>query len=258
VNDLLTPASADVDPMAADMLRVDDVIRLRLASDVALINQISHYIINAGGKRIRPRLVLLVAQALGFMGPERHELAATVEFIHTATLLHDDVVDESSLRRGRADGQRPVRQRRQRAGGRFSVLARLPDDGLVNRMRVLEVLADATNVIAEGEVLQLMNMHDPDLAVDDYLRSSATRRPSCSRPAPAWVRCWPMPRATWKSLRRLRPRAGHGLPAGGRPARLRRRHPRAGQERRRRPARGQAHAAAAGGHGAAAPMPSAS
>ena len=84
------------------MLRVDEVIRLRLSSRVALIDQISHYIINAGGKRIRPRLVLLFAEALGFDGPERHELAAIVEFIHTATLLHDDVVDESALRRGRA------------------------------------------------------------------------------------------------------------------------------------------------------------
>ena len=117
MNDLLAPASIDADPMAADMLRVDEVIRQRLSSDVALVNQISHYIVSAGGKRIRPRLVLLFAQALGFSGPERHELAATVEFIHTATLLHDDVVDESSLRRGQADGQCAVRQRRQRAGG---------------------------------------------------------------------------------------------------------------------------------------------
>ena len=83
------------------MQAVDAVIRKRLHSDVALVRQVAEYIINAGGKRIRPRLVLLVAQALGFVGPERHELAATVEFIHTATLLHDDVVDESSLRRGK-------------------------------------------------------------------------------------------------------------------------------------------------------------
>ncbi|OYU41970.1 MAG: octaprenyl diphosphate synthase, partial [Burkholderiales bacterium PBB4] len=87
--------------MAADMRLVDDVIHRRLSSDVALINQISHYIVSAGGKRIRPRLVLLFSQALGFTGSAQHELAATVEFIHTATLLHDDVVDESSLRRGR-------------------------------------------------------------------------------------------------------------------------------------------------------------
>ena len=87
--------------MAADMQQVDRVIGQRLSSEVALIDQISHYIVSAGGKRIRPRLVLLFSEALGFAGPQRYELAATVEFIHTATLLHDDVVDESSLRRGR-------------------------------------------------------------------------------------------------------------------------------------------------------------
>ena len=170
MNDLLTPASADVDPMAADMLRVDDVIRLRLASDVALINQISHYIINAGGKRIRPRLVLLVAQALGFMGPERHELAATVEFIHTATLLHDDVVDESSLRRGQQTANALFGNAASVLVGDFLYSRAFQMMVSVNRMRVLEVLADATNVIAEGEVLQLMNMHDPDLSVEEYLR----------------------------------------------------------------------------------------
>ena len=170
MTELLTPASADVDPMAADMQRVDEVIRLRLSSDVALINQISHYIINAGGKRIRPRLVLLVAQALGFVGPERHELAATVEFIHTATLLHDDVVDESSLRRGKQTANALFGNAASVLVGDFLYSRAFQMMVGVNRMRVLEVLADATNVIAEGEVLQLMNMHDPDLAVDDYLR----------------------------------------------------------------------------------------
>ena len=94
-------ARTAADLMAADMLQVNGVIQRRLASDVAMINQIANYIISAGGKRIRPMLVLLFSRALGFAGPERHELAATVEFIHTATLLHDDVVDESALRRGR-------------------------------------------------------------------------------------------------------------------------------------------------------------
>ena len=170
MTDLLTPASAEVDPMAADMLRVDEVIRLRLASEVALINQISHYIVSAGGKRIRPRLVLLFAQALGFDGPEQHELAATVEFIHTATLLHDDVVDESSLRRGRQTANALFGNAASVLVGDFLYSRAFQMMVSVNRMRVLEVLADATNVIAEGEVLQLMNMHDPDLAVDDYLR----------------------------------------------------------------------------------------
>ena len=152
------------------MLRVDEVIRLRLSSRVALIDQISHYIINAGGKRIRPRLVLLFAEALGFDGPERHELAAIVEFIHTATLLHDDVVDESALRRGRATANAMFGNAASVLVGDFLYSRAVQMMVSVNRMRVLQVLADATNVIAEGEVLQLMNMHDPDLSVDDYLQ----------------------------------------------------------------------------------------
>ena len=152
------------------MERVDQVIRERLASRVALIDQISGYIISAGGKRIRPRLVLLFAEALGFEGPERYELAATVEFIHTATLLHDDVVDESSLRRGRATANAMFGNAASVLVGDFLYSRAFQMMVSVNRMRVLDVLADATNVIAEGEVLQLMNMHDPDLAVDDYLR----------------------------------------------------------------------------------------
>jgi len=156
--------------MAADMRLVDDVIHRRLSSDVALINQISHYIVSAGGKRIRPRLVLLFAQALGFEGPQRHELAATVEFIHTATLLHDDVVDESSLRRGRQTANALFGNAASVLVGDFLYSRAFQMMVSVDSMRVLEVLADATNVIAEGEVLQLLNMHDPDLAVDDYLR----------------------------------------------------------------------------------------
>ncbi|MEN9892681.1 MAG: hypothetical protein RLY78_2976 [Pseudomonadota bacterium] len=158
------------DPMAADMQRVDDVIRLRLASEVALINQISHYIVSAGGKRMRPRLVMLFAQALGFDGPEQYELAATVEFIHTATLLHDDVVDESDLRRGRQTANALFGNAASVLVGDFLYSRAFQMMVGVNRMRVLEVLADATNVIAEGEVLQLMNMHDPDLTVEDYLK----------------------------------------------------------------------------------------
>lgn len=162
--------SFDADPMADDMLKVDAVIRSRLTSRVALIDQISGYIVSAGGKRIRPRLVLLFAQALGFEGPERHELAAIVEFIHTATLLHDDVVDESALRRGRATANSVYGNAASVLVGDFLYSRAFQMMVSVNRMRVLQVLADATNVIAEGEVLQLMNMHDPDLAVDEYLR----------------------------------------------------------------------------------------
>ena len=156
--------------MAADMREVDGVIRIRLASDVVMINQIAHYIISAGGKRIRPMLVLLFANALGFTGRERFELAATVEFIHTATLLHDDVVDESALRRGRQTANALFGNAASVLVGDFVYSRAFQMMVSVNRMRVLEVLADATNVIAEGEVLQLMNMHDPDLSVDDYLR----------------------------------------------------------------------------------------
>ena len=156
--------------MAPAMQKVDEVIRVRLASRVALIDQISHYIISAGGKRIRPRLVLLFAEALGFDGPERYELAAIVEFIHTATLLHDDVVDESSLRRGRQTANAMFGNAASVLVGDFLYSRAFQMMVSVNRMRVLDVLADATNVIAEGEVLQLMNIHDADLAVADYLQ----------------------------------------------------------------------------------------
>ena len=163
-------ATDNADPTDSAMLRVDGVIRDRLSSRVALIDQISHYIINAGGKRIRPRLVLLFSEALGFDGPERYELAAIVEFIHTATLLHDDVVDESALRRGRATANAMFGNAASVLVGDFLYSRAFQMMVSVNRMRVLQVLADATNVIAEGEVLQLMNMHDPDLAVADYLQ----------------------------------------------------------------------------------------
>ncbi len=156
--------------MAADMKEVDAVIRDRLGSDVAMINQVAHYIISAGGKRIRPMLVLLFSNALGFTGHERFDLAATVEFIHTATLLHDDVVDESALRRGRQTANALFGNAASVLVGDFVYSRAFQMMVSVNRLRVLEVLADATNVIAEGEVLQLMNMHDPDLSVDDYLR----------------------------------------------------------------------------------------
>ncbi|MBK6852924.1 MAG: octaprenyl diphosphate synthase [Burkholderiales bacterium] len=156
--------------MAAEMAQVDQVIHRRLASEVVLINQISHYIVSAGGKRIRPLLVLLFSNALGFKGPERFELAAIVEFIHTATLLHDDVVDESALRRGRATANALFGNSASVLVGDFLYSRSFQMMVSINRLRVLDVLADATNVIAEGEVLQLMNMHDPDISVDDYLR----------------------------------------------------------------------------------------
>jgi octaprenyl-diphosphate synthase len=156
--------------IAGDMAGVDAVIAQRLDSAVPLVGEVCRYIISAGGKRLRPALLLLVCGALGYKGEQRHTLAAVVEFIHTATLLHDDVVDESTLRRGRATAN-------ERFGNPASVLV---GDFLYSRafqmmvsagqMRIMEILADATNVIAEGEVLQLMNMHDASLSEADYLR----------------------------------------------------------------------------------------
>lgn len=156
--------------LAAEMAQVDAVIAQRLSSEVALIDQIAHYIVHAGGKRMRPKLVLLFANALGFEGAARFELAAVVEFIHTATLLHDDVVDESSLRRGKPTANALFGNAASVLVGDFLYSRAFQMMVSVDRMRVLEVLAEATNVIAEGEVLQLMNMHDPDITVESYLR----------------------------------------------------------------------------------------
>ncbi len=152
------------------MQAVDAVIQRSLSSDVPLVGQVAEYIIGAGGKRVRPALLLLMCGALGCTDVRRHSLAAVVEFIHTATLLHDDVVDESTLRRGRDTANEVF-------GNAASVLV---GDFLYSRafqmmveageMRIMQVLADATNVIAEGEVLQLMNMHDASLDEDAYLR----------------------------------------------------------------------------------------
>lgn len=152
------------------MAEVDQVIHHRLASKVALVNQISHYIVSAGGKRVRPMLLLLIAGALGNRSSERHELAAVVEFIHTATLLHDDVVDESDLRRGRKTANAMFGNAASVLVGDFLYSRAFQMMVSTNRLRVMDVLAEATNVIAEGEVLQLINMHDPDISVDDYLR----------------------------------------------------------------------------------------
>ncbi len=160
----------NIDAMDAEMREVDAVIRRRLTSEVALVDQIARYITSAGGKRIRPLLVLLFSGALGFKGAERFELAASVEFIHTATLLHDDVVDESGLRRGRETSNAVFGNAASVLVGDFIYSRAFQMMVSVNQMRVLQVLSDATNIIAEGEVLQLMNMHDADLHVSDYLK----------------------------------------------------------------------------------------
>jgi octaprenyl-diphosphate synthase len=149
---------------------VDDVIRRRLHSDVVLIRQVSEYIINSGGKRLRPALVLLSAGAFGYGGKDHYELAAVVEFIHTATLLHDDVVDESSLRRGNATANALFGNAASVLVGDFLYSRAFQMMVNVNSLRVMEVLADATNVIAEGEVLQLLNCHDADIDEARYLQ----------------------------------------------------------------------------------------
>lgn len=154
--------------LAADMKIVDDVIRQRLHSDVALIEQVAEYIIGAGGKRMRPMLVLLAAGALGYRGSDQHELAAIVEFIHTATLLHDDVVDESELRRGRETANALFGNSASVLVGDFLYSRSFQMMVGLNNMRVMQVLADTTNTIAEGEVLQLLNAHDPDTDEERY------------------------------------------------------------------------------------------
>ncbi len=156
--------------IANDMLAVDDVIRRNLYSDVALVRQIGEYIISAGGKRLRPMLVLLSAGAFGYRGSAQHELAAVVEFIHTATLLHDDVVDESDLRRGRKTANAMFGNAASVLVGDFLYSRAFQMMVRVGSMRVQEVLAEATNVIAEGEVLQLMNIHNADIDEADYMR----------------------------------------------------------------------------------------
>ena len=152
------------------MAAVNTVIRQRLHSDVPLVNQISEYIISAGGKRIRPVLVLLLANAHGYRGTAHHELAAVVEFIHTATLLHDDVVDESSLRRGRATANALFGNAASVLVGDFLYSRSFQMMADLANMRVMQILSEATNVIAEGEVLQLLNMHDPDVSQERYLQ----------------------------------------------------------------------------------------
>ncbi len=153
-----------------DMQAVDTVIRDRLHSEVVLVRQIAEYIIQSGGKRMRPALVLLAAGALGYQGRQHHELAAVVEFIHTATLLHDDVVDESALRRGRDTANAAFGNAASVLVGDFLYSRAFQMMVAVNNMRVMKVLSDATNVIAEGEVLQLMNCHDADVDESRYMQ----------------------------------------------------------------------------------------
>ncbi len=156
--------------LAGDMLAVDSVIRGRLASDVTLVRQVAEHIVNSGGKRLRPALVILCAGAFGYQGQHQYQLAAVVEFIHTATLLHDDVVDASDLRRGRTTANSLFGNAASVLVGDFVYSRAFQMMVEVGSMRVMQVLADATNVIAEGEVLQLMNCRNPDIDELHYLQ----------------------------------------------------------------------------------------
>lgn len=152
------------------MVEVDRVIAARLDSGVPLVGQVSQYIIAAGGKRLRPALLLLMCGALGCASVQRFNLAAVIEFIHTATLLHDDVVDESTLRRGRPTANESFGNPASVLVGDFMYSRAFQMMLDADNMRVMQILAEATNIIAEGEVLQLMNMHDADLNEAAYLR----------------------------------------------------------------------------------------
>lgn len=156
--------------IADDMHAVDAVIRRALHSEVTLINQVADYIVNSGGKRLRPALVLLSAGVFGKINPQHHELAAVIEFIHTATLLHDDVVDESAMRRGQATANTLFGNAASVLVGDFVYSRAFQMMVKVQNMRVMEVLSDATNIIAEGEVLQLLNMHDANITDEAYLK----------------------------------------------------------------------------------------
>lgn len=156
--------------LAADMAAVDQVIRVRLHSEVPLINQVGEYIINSGGKRLRPALVVLSAEVFNYQGERHRDLAAVVEFIHTATLLHDDVVDESDLRRGRATASALFGNSASVLVGDFLYSRAFQMMVEVGEMRVMQTLAEATNTIAEGEVLQLLNCRNADVDIENYMR----------------------------------------------------------------------------------------
>jgi octaprenyl-diphosphate synthase len=168
INDL----SQILAPISLEFKGLDAVIREHLASKVALIDQISSYIIQAGGKRVRPALLMLVAKALanGKATPHTLEMAAVVEFIHTATLLHDDVVDESTLRRGRETANAAFGNAASVLVGDFLYSRAFQMMVGPNDLRVMQILSDATNTIAEGEVLQLLNMNDPEVDEESYLQ----------------------------------------------------------------------------------------
>jgi octaprenyl-diphosphate synthase len=162
------PFDAVINLAREDMAAVDRLISASLESDVALVSQVSHYIVASGGKRLRPLIVLLAARAFGYEGEQHVRAAAIIEFIHTATLLHDDVVDSSSRRRGKDSANTVFGNQASVLVGDFLYSRAFQMMVDIGRMRVMQILADATNTIAAGEVLQLMNVHDPDTTEDSY------------------------------------------------------------------------------------------
>jgi len=163
------PGFEDVKTLATDdMLAVDDLIRQSLQSDVMLVSQVSEYIVTSGGKRLRPLIVLLAARALGYSGGHQIQAAAIIEFIHTATLLHDDVVDSSDRRRGKDTANTVFGNQASVLVGDFLYSRAFQMMVNIGRMQVMQILADATNTIAAGEVMQLMNVHDPDVSEQAY------------------------------------------------------------------------------------------
>ncbi|WP_192457686.1 octaprenyl diphosphate synthase [Musicola keenii] len=155
---------------AQDMAAVNQIILEQLNSDVALINQLGHYIISGGGKRIRPMIAVLAARSLNYQGNKHITVAALIEFIHTATLLHDDVVDESDMRRGKATANAAFGNAASVLVGDFIYTRAFQMMTSLSSLHVLAVMSDAVNVIAEGEVLQLMNCNDPDITEESYMR----------------------------------------------------------------------------------------
>ena len=163
------PSFEDIKALANDDMRaVDDLIRRSLQSDVLLVSQVAEYIVTSGGKRLRPLIVLLAARALGYDGGHQMNAAAIIEFIHTATLLHDDVVDSSDRRRGRDTANTVFGNQASVLVGDFLYSRAFQMMVEIGRMRVMQILADATNTIAAGEVMQLMNVHDPDVTEAEY------------------------------------------------------------------------------------------
>lgn len=152
-----------------DMLAVNKLIQQQVSSDVVLINQLGFYIVNSGGKRLRPLITVLGARALGIKNNDHHTLAAIIEFIHTATLLHDDVVDESTMRRGRETANAVFGNQASVLVGDFLYSRAFQMMVGLKRMTVMDILSDATNRIAQGEVMQLMNCNDPNTTEESYL-----------------------------------------------------------------------------------------